>query len=72
MTVDNIALGCWCDGMIALPAAHLVHEEPGGEEESETEEADGQVGEQGGANGGLIAGHGAEVHVGSHDGGDNW
>ena len=68
MTVDNIALGVVT---IALPAAHLVHEEPGGEEESETEEADGQVGEQGGADGGLVAGHGAEVHVRSQ-GGDNW
>ena len=57
--------------MFALTAAHLVHEEPGGEEESETEEADGQVREQGGADGGLVAGHGAEVHVGSQ-GGDNW
>ena len=64
MAIDNIALGVV---MIARPAAHLVHEEPGGEEESETEEADGQVGEQGGADGGLVAGHGAEVHVGSHD-----
>ena len=57
--------------MIALNAAHLVHEEPGGEEEAETEEANGQVGVQGGADGGLVAGHGAEVHVGSQ-GGDNW
>ena len=57
--------------MVAITAAHLVNEEPGGEEEAETEEADGQVGEQCGADGGLVAGHGAEVHVRSQ-GGDNW
>ena len=50
--------------------AHLVHEEPGGEEESDAEEDDGEVREHGGVDGGHVAGHRAVVQV--HDAAAVW
>ena len=46
--------------------AHLVHEEPGSEEESDAKEDDGEVGEDGRVDGREIAGHGGQLGNSHH------
>lgn len=65
------------ENVIILEAGHittsnklttdLIDEEPGGEEESDAEEDEGEVREHGGVDGGHVASHGADIGN-SHDG----